>query len=218
MGIAGHYVKPYNELGQLEPPLRFFTFLRDPAARFRSHYLNRSPRYTEEAFHEWVGGDGWTHNWQTRMIAGEPNSEKAIEMISRRIGFVGLTERFDESVAMLGQWLGEPGFRGEYRPANQLSKKRRPRDVVRQRTDLSYLQSERIRARIAEVNAEDQKVYDFVKSTVFPAQLAAYRGDLAAEVRALRERSRAAWWLIESPWSGFYRNFIYEPLVHLRAA
>ena len=38
-----------------------------------------------------------------------------------RIGFVGLTEAFDESLLMLGQWLGEPRFRPEYRPVNQLA-------------------------------------------------------------------------------------------------
>lgn len=52
------------------------------------------------------------------MIAREPNAQKAIELVSTRVDFVGLTERFDESVLMLGGWLQEPGFRPEYRRAN----------------------------------------------------------------------------------------------------
>jgi Sulfotransferase family len=214
-GIAGHYVKPYNELGRL-PMLRFFMFVRDPASRFRSHFLNRAKCHTEQAFHDWTS-ESWNHNWQTKMIAGEPNSAKAIDLIAERIGFVGLTERFDESLVMLEQWLGEPDFRGEYRPANQLHQKRRPHDLARQRTDLSYLQSDHVRARIAEFNAEDQKVYDFVTSTVFPQQVAAYQHDLPTKLQILQQRCRGAGLLMESLWSGFYRNFIYEPLVAAHA-
>ena len=39
-GIAGHNVKPYSDLGLSNPDIRFFTFLRDPVARLRSHFLN----------------------------------------------------------------------------------------------------------------------------------------------------------------------------------
>ena len=53
----------------------------------------------------------WIHNWQTKMIAGEPNAQKAIDLISSRFGFVGLTERFDESLLLLRQWLREPAFK-----------------------------------------------------------------------------------------------------------
>jgi hypothetical protein len=215
-GIAGHFITPYSELARQCPNLRFFAFLRDPMARFRSQYLNRSPSHTEQAFDEWASGK-WTHNWQTRMIAGEPNAEKAIDIIGRRVGFIGLTERFDESVVMLGEWLGEPGFRGEYRPANQLKKKRRPRDLARERTDMSYLKTDRVRARMAEINAEDQKVYDFVTSTVFPQQVAAHRESLPSKVEALQQRCREAGLLMESLWANFYRNFVYEPLVRWHA-
>ena len=123
-GIAGHNVKPYGDLSVSSPEIRFFTFLRDPAARLRSHFLNalladHGPR----DFDRWIAAT-WVHNWQTKMIAGEPNAQKAIELLSTRVDFVGLTERFDESVVMLGQWLQVPGFRPEYRPINQLSDKR----------------------------------------------------------------------------------------------
>jgi hypothetical protein len=217
-GIAGHNVKPYGDLGSNYPETRFFTFIRNPWSRFLSHYLNRGRCYTREAFDQWISAS-WVHNWQTKMIAGEPSANKAIELISQRIGFVGLTERFDESVVMLGQWLDEPGFRGEYRAVNQLSKKKRPRDLVRQRTDMSYLDSAEVRARIDEVNAEDQKVYDFVTSTVYPRQLAAYRGDLATQVRELQEKNRCAGRLsmLEPIWPNFLRNWLYKPMLHFGA-
>ena len=215
-GIAGHFVTPYSELARQCPELRYFAFVRDPVARYRSHFLNRSLSHTEQAFDEWTAS-AWSQNWQTRMIAGEPNAEKAIEIIEQRVGFIGLTERFDESVVMLGDWLGEPSFRGEYRPANQLKKKRRPRDVAREQTDMRYLKTDRALARMAEVNAEDQKVYDYVTSTVFPRQVAALREALPAKVAALQQRCHDAGLLMESLWANFYRNFVYEPLVRCHA-
>jgi hypothetical protein len=110
-GIAGHNVKPYGDLSLSSPEIRFFTFLRDPAARLRSHFLNalladHGPR----DFDRWIAAT-WVHNWQTEMIGGEPNAQRAIELLSTRVDSVGLTEQFDEPVVMLGQWLQEPGFR-----------------------------------------------------------------------------------------------------------
>src|SRR5262249_21125768 len=123
-GIAGHNVKPYGDLSVSSPGLRFFTFFRDPAARLRSHFLYALLEdHGPMGFDRWIAAT-WVHNWQTKMIAAEPNAQKAIELLSTRVGFVGMTERFDESVLMLGQWLQEPRFRPEYRPINRLSDKR----------------------------------------------------------------------------------------------
>jgi hypothetical protein len=212
-GIAGHNVKPYADLCAECPEIQYFTMLRDPAARFRSHFLNRAPGHTEEAFDRWIAAD-WVHNWQTKMIAGEPNAERAIDLIATRFGFIGLTERFDESLLLLHQWLQEPAFSPEYRSVNCISEKRRPRDAAREKSDMSYLSSAETRARIREANAEDQKVYDFVATSVYPRQAGAYRGDLQADLRKLQEQNRAVESLPEPIFGGFMRNFIYKPLLH----
>lgn len=214
--IAGHNVKPYAGLGTSGDNIRFFTFLRDPAARFLSHYLNRARVYTREAFDAWVSSI-WTQNWQTKKIAGVPDADRAIEIMQQRIGFIGLTERFDESLVLMCQWLAEPGFHGEYRRVNQLKEKRRPRDIERERTDTSYLKSDYARQRIAEANAEDQKVYDYVTQHVYPRQVSAYRGDLAADVQQLQQRNQAAGRLHEPLWPAFYRNCVYKPLLRFGA-
>ena len=215
-GIAGHNVKAYADLPQECPEIRFFTILRDPERRFRSHFLNRSFDQTAQAFDQWVSGE-WVHNWQTKMIAGEASAQKAIDLIGERFGFVGLTERFDESLVMFDQWLAQPGFRTEYRPVNQLSAKRRPQDRMRERIDMRYLDSERTRARIREANAEDQKVYDFVLSSVYPRQVAAYSGNLASDVEKLKQQNQATNRLPEPVWGRFMRNYIYKPLLHCHA-
>jgi hypothetical protein len=215
-GIAGHNVKPYGDLSVSIPDIRFFTFVRDPAARLRSHFLNaRLVDHGPRGFDRWIAAT-WVHNWQTKMIAGEPNAQKAIELLSTRVEFVGLTERFDESVLMLGQWLQEPGFRPEYRRINQLRDKRLPHEVVRLHRDTRYLDADPARARIQEAIAEDQKVYDFVAATIFPRQLAAYHGTLKSDLQSLQQRNRCAGRLAEPIWSSVVRNYVYKPLLHCR--
>jgi hypothetical protein len=212
-GIAGHNVKPYGDLPGAFPEIEFFTFLRNPASRFRSHFLNRAPGHTYDAFNHWIGQD-WTHNWQTKMIAGEPNAEKAIDLIDSRFGFVGLTERFDESLLLMRHWLREPEFQVEYLSINCISEKRRARDAARAKSDMSYLDSAQVRARIQEANAEDQKVYEFVTSKIYPQQVTAYDGDLPVDLDELRLKNLFAGDLDEPLAGSFVRNFLYKPLIH----
>ncbi len=216
-GIAGHNVKAYSDLHVSYPDLRYFTFLRDPVKRYLSHFKNRSRAYAREDFDRWADA-GWTHDWQTKMIAGEASAQKAIDLIATRIGFVGFTETFDESLLMLGQWLGEPGFRPEYRPVNQLAGKQRARDVAREQADMSYLDAAEVKARLREVNALDQQVYDYALRECHARQLAAYRGDLAADVAAMRGRNQhlAEW--TEPLSSRLLRNWVYKSALVLRLA
>jgi hypothetical protein len=215
-GIAGHNVKPYADLHTECPQIQFFTILREPEQRFRSHFLNRGDGNRREDFDRWLAAE-WVHNWQTKMIAGEPNAQKAIDLLCERFGFVGLTERFDESLILLGDWLLEPNYWPEYRRVNRISDKRRPRDLERDQADMSYLTSSETRERVREVNAEDYKVFEFVTSTIYPRQLAQYSGNLAAEVQALQVKNQAHDALSEPFFGSFMRNYIYKPLLHCYA-
>ncbi|HEY4233506.1 MAG TPA: hypothetical protein VGM76_08770 [Lacipirellulaceae bacterium] len=212
-GISGHNVRAYADLSAECAEIKFITYLREPIARYRSHFLNRGLRYNRGDFDRWYA-DVRLHNWQTKVVAGEPNAEKAIELIATHFGFVGLTERFDESLLLLGDWLAEAEFRPEYQRLNQLADKRRPRDIAREKSDIGYLQLDEVRAQIREANAEDLKVYEYVTQTVYPRQVAAYVGDLVADLESLRERNRRTRRLAEPKWGFFMRNYIYKPLLH----
>ncbi len=216
-GIAGHNVKPYSDLANACAGLRYFTFLRDPVARYLSHFKNRARAYTRDDFERWIGAV-WTHDWQTKVLVGEPDADKAIEFLSNHVGFVGLTESFDASLLTLGQWLGLPGFRPEYRSVNRLDEKHRSRDTARARADLSYLDEPEIRERLAAANANDRRLYEHVQRTIFPRQLDAYRGDLDADVATLRRRNLQLRQLREPLSSRVLRNVVYKPALLLRLA
>ena len=216
-GIAGHNVKPYSDLDVACPGIRFFTWLRDPVARYLSHYKNKALQYDRADFDRWASLAPM-QDFQTRTLAGEPNAQKAIDLIGRRVGFVGLTDAFDESLLMLGRWLGDPDFRAEYRPVNRLADKSRARDAAREQADLSYLDDPAVRARLLEMNALDQQVYDFAVREFFDRQRTAYGDALAADVAALRQRCNTVtdW---SEPLSGrLLRNWVYKPALVLRLA
>jgi len=216
-GIAGHNVRPYSDLETACPDIRYFTFLRDPVKRWLSHYKNKALSYGREDFDRWASA-AWTHDFQTRTFAGEANAQKAIELLSSRVRFVGLTEFFDESLLMLGQWLREPAYRPEYRAVNQLAEKSRSRDVAREQADLRYLEEPGVRDRLREINAVDQQVYDFAVREIFARQRASYAGDLAADVAALRQRNERLTEWREPLSSRLLRNWVYKPALILRLA
>jgi len=216
-GIAGHNVKAYSDLHLAFPEVRYFAFLRDPVKRYLSHFKNRSRAHGREDFERWAAS-GWTHNWQTKMLAGEASAQRAIDLIAERVGFVGFTETFDESLLMLGQWLREPGFRPEYRAVNQLVAKQRARDSARAQTDLSYLETPEVHERLRAINSLDQQVYEFARRERQARQRQDYVGDLAADVAAMRERNRQLSEWREPLSSRLLRNWVYKPALALRLA
>jgi hypothetical protein len=216
-GVAGHNVKPCSDLDAACPGIRYFTFLRDPVRRYLSHFKNKAGTYSREDFERWAAA-GWTHDFQTRTLAGEANAQKAIDLLAARVGFVGFTEAFDESLLMLGQWLGEPDFRPEYRPVNRLVDKQRERDVVRAQSDLGYLEEPAVRDRLEEMNAIDRQVYDFAAREFLSRQRQSYPGDLAADVTALRQRNEQITDWDEALSSRLLRNWVYKPALVLRLA
>lgn len=108
--LAGHSLKPYHEFESSMHELIWFTFLRDPVSRFVSHYIHQQTS-SQKLYH--MSLPDWCRNFQrndfmVRMIAGEANSEKAIEILESKFAFVGLSEHFDQSMALLKEKLQLP--------------------------------------------------------------------------------------------------------------
>lgn len=115
--IYGHMMFQYDIERFLNRPCRYFTFVRDPVERTLSHYYfylratntADAPRVSLEAF----AHRGDMKNYQTRWLTsaagfqGSPQQmlEAAIDNLENRFFFVGITERFDESILMLQNLL-----------------------------------------------------------------------------------------------------------------
>ncbi len=122
----GHATYGVHEL--IPRPSTYITMLREPVRLVNSlyHYIRRTPRHILHAplvsqnltLEEFVtsGLSLETDNSQTRAIAGDTSTpfggctpellRLAKEHLEERFSVVGLTERFDESLLLLGQAFG----------------------------------------------------------------------------------------------------------------
>jgi hypothetical protein len=101
--ISGHSMNPFVDFREYEPQMKWFFFIRNPINSFISLYIqqytSKDPKF-KIGFSEWMK----KYNRKNRMvswIAGEENLDKAIEIIEAKIKFIGITEKFDESLILL---------------------------------------------------------------------------------------------------------------------
>ena len=176
--IAGHRVSGYVDLEEPGTDFRYLTFLREPvalcASRFQYQLDYRKKQNLE--FEAWIEKD-WVRNAQTQRIGGTTDARAAIDVIHRKAMFVGLTERFDESVVLL-QALRAPDLDIAYAPENVAKKS----DVAKR-----LLADPGTRRMIEEANEADLELYDHVVREVYPVQQAAYGDSLAGSVASFRE-------------------------------
>ncbi len=106
--ISGHDVKPWVDFGENENHFAWFTFLRNPQKRFVSLYVHQQTNGIAEHKMDLLD---WSARFDrsdgmVKMIAGEKSLDKAIEILETKVEFVGLTERYDESLKMLVAHFG----------------------------------------------------------------------------------------------------------------
>ena len=202
---------PLSNLAEEAAPIRYFAFLRDPVERCISHYQYRRNKDETSDFEPWLERFA---NYQTRFLsrthttrdAGSirPNADRAIEAIERHVGFVGLQERFDESLVMLRRWVDDGEFDIEYRARNVASK-----STIRKQ----LLGDPRIVALIEAHHEEDAKLYRYVRDVVYPRQVARYGATLEQDLAALRARLPAPQRrVVARVLASIKRGMIYKPL------
>jgi hypothetical protein len=209
--IAGHGVVPLSNLAEACDSIRFFAFLRDPVERCVSHYQYRRNKDEVSEFEPWLEKFA---NYQARFLgrthaaqdpwAIEPSAGRAIEAIERHVGFVGLQERFDESLVLLRRWVDDPEFDIEYRSRNVATK-----SSIRKQ----LLGDPRIVELIRSRHQEDQKVYEYVRDKVYPRQVQLYGPGLADDVATLRSRLPAPQRrVVRRALGSIRRGLLYKPL------
>jgi hypothetical protein len=214
--IAGHGVVPLSNLAEAAGSIRYFAFLRDPVERCISHYQYRRNKDETSDFEPWLERFA---NYQTRFLsrtdattdAGSvrPDAGRAIEAIERHVGFVGLQERFDESLVLLRRWIDDPEFDIEYRARNVASK-----STIRKQ----LLGDPRIVALIEAHHEEDAKLYRHVRDVVYPRQVAQYGAALDQDLAALRARLPAPQRrVVARALASIKRGMVYKPLARRHA-
>lgn len=181
--IAGHRLVGYIDLHAETTPLEYFTFIRDPltscASRFQ--YKVQVSGKKDLVFEDWIQQD-WTRNHQTKWIGGTDDVDDAINVIASKNMFVGLAERFDESLVLLRALV-----------ANDLNISYRRVNVAQDNTiKQQLLSNKRTRQILSEAQAADLRLYDFVTQELYPTYRHAYGPSLDADVEKYRQTRRNA--------------------------
>jgi hypothetical protein len=201
--IAGHGVVPHSDLQVAYPNIRFYTFLRDPLHRCASEYQYLVRRdHLSVPFAEWIQTD-LARNRMTKKLCGREDADVALSILRRRVGFVGLTERFDESLLLLRSWLADPALDIRYRPKNVTRDNHIKNRLLRQRPT---------RQMLIGANREDLRLYDQVVRSIYPEQERAYGEGLSTEVQRFQASNVRPRPYPRQLVSLLLREMIYKPL------
>lgn len=175
--VGGHAVTLWSGLHDVQP-VRYFAFLREPVARMASHY--QFHRATVPAPLDLDGWCAWhePRELQTKYFSADGDPRAAIAAIERHGVFVGLLERFDESLLLLRR-LAAPELNPAYRRENTAGSNSLAKRM---------LADPATRSRLAALVEGEQELYAWVRDELFPRQVEAYG---AAALAADLERFRA---------------------------
>lgn len=204
--IGGHRVTGYVDLQENGTEFKYFAFMRDPvktcASRFQYNVQYRGKK--DLVFEEWIQKE-WTRNSQTKLIAGAADADSAIQIIKDKNIFIGLTERFDESMLLLKK-LRAQDLNISYRRVNVASDNK-----IAQR----ILSNESTRQMLIEANRVDQQLYDYVRKELYPLYQREYGSTLESHVahyQQTKENNFNQWNLTMSRLKQF---MVYKPLLYL---
>ncbi|MCC6454644.1 MAG: sulfotransferase family 2 domain-containing protein [Caldilineaceae bacterium] len=204
--IAGHRITGHVDLQANGSELQYFTFMRDPlktcASRFQYNVQYRGKK--DLVFEEWIQLE-WPRNSQTKMIAGVADVDEAIRMIRAKEIFVGLTERFDESMLLFKALIAEQ-LNISYQRVNEARN-----NTIAQ----SLLANERTRQMLIEANQADLKLYHFVTQELYPARQREYGPSLAEDVAHYQQGRNHSFNYRNLTLSRLKQYVLYKPLLYL---
>ena len=158
----------------------YITFLREPVARAFSHYQDEVLRGGKTlTFEEMLNSQDVLENTQVKRLAGQADLGRA-KLVLEKFHFVGLTEKFDLSLHMLGKIC-------PVRLNYNYKRKVTARDNAIKR---SLESDSRLVDMTREKNRLDSELYDFAVKELFP-RFCAQTGYSATETVASFDRYRS---------------------------
>ena len=209
-GVGGHRMGAFlNYESIIDRPIFYVSFLRDPIRRYMSSinwkkYILKQD-WTVDSYVE----EPYYHNFQCFRIAGERSFEKAREIILSKYNMVGLMEEFDRSLLLMRDaW---PGKKPDLRYVRDNIRHYGEKEIKWE--DLSPSQQEQY----TEANAEDTRLYEFVKTELWPRYLNRYQGDLDQDLdifkQALKKYRPPKWLYFKQKGTNFLLGKVWQPLL-----
>jgi len=204
LSIAGHQVKPHSDLRDVCPDIRYFTFFREPEARTASHYQYVVQKMGKtEPFEQWIKREEF-HDVQTKHIAGSADLDAAIKTLHEDCIFVGLIERFDESLVIMKNKLSDPRFDIRYTRENVARDATIKKRLIDDPTTNALLKG---------ANRIDNELYNYVVGELYEKQKREFGESLASEVQTFQGDNRLPHVNLNATLSLIKRNLVYKPVL-----
>jgi len=169
-GIGGHTTRTFAGYESVvNKEIKYFTFVRNPIARYMSHYNHQVNKMgIDWKLDEFIKEERF-NNYMTRRIAGEANLAKAIERIEEDFSFVGLFEKYDESIVLMNQFV----FNGKL----LLYYERKNDSLYEKKLNYNDLDNH-VKENIMKNNLLDLELYKYIKNKIYPKFISRYSGNL----------------------------------------
>ncbi len=204
--ISGPAIVPFGDLPAAFPDMRFYTFLREPIDRCASEFVRQmNTQVGEDAlntFASWIQQPE-VRNRQCLQICGVPDASTAIWRLNENIQFVGLIERFHESLVLFARWTGNTRVDVRYHLRKQAIESNLKKKL------LSNIESRRL---LIEANREDVRLYDEVSRNIFPRQCEDYGDQLERDVQTFEAFNVPPSRISGEILSLMMREAVYRPL------
>lgn len=209
-GIGGHTTRTFLDYESvIKKPIKYFTFLRDPIKRYMSHFNHQvNKKGIDWKLDEFIKEERF-NNYMTRRIAGEANLKKAIQRIEEDFSFVGLFEKYDESIVLMNQFVFDEELLLYYETKND--------SLYEKKLNYNDLDNH-IQEKIMKNNLLDLELYKYVKEKIYPQFISRYSGNLKNDTKKFLSKNstyrykKVRYYLINSS-RLITENFI-EPLAH----
>ena len=163
--LVFHKLKSLHGHGFVDAANRFpdyfilYTFLRDPIVRSASEYQADVIQGGQtQSFEEWIDNES-RHNAHVKMIAGNNDLNKAKKILRDKFIFVGLTEKFDESIQALNYYLPYTLDTNFVKRKNVSSNNNIKKSLLSDPKKVEILR---------QANELDIKLYNYVKDELYP--------------------------------------------------
>ena len=215
ISLAGHSMRPWINYGPYEKRLVFYSVLRPAVTRYVSDFNHdRLRRGYDGTLEDWLQYEDRWH-FQTTALAGEPDLDKAKDVLNERFAVVGTMSSYDDFVYQVRALFLPHRLRGPVTVAN--------RSGARKTVDSSgggdrnpSLASMDINPRtlkhIEEKNALDHQLYDFVEKTLGPEKRSALMAQVD-ETQLEKIETRPPMWQLRAMAARVHRNILYKPSV-----
>ncbi len=181
--IGGHATRTFMGYEDVvTKPIFYFTFLRNPIQRSLSGYNHVTNLLNIKMSFDEFCETPRQINMMTQQYGGSQDFAQAKENLEKHYGFIGLIEKYDESMILLKHYL---------KPTDLDIRYERKNEAVSNKPYLKYKDlSQDQKKKLEQINSQDIELYDYAVNKIVPKYFDNYPGDLEKDVVEYKEQNK----------------------------